>query len=446
MISGSGGTTSTSTGGVTAAAVGDTIDDTAVAYQTSYVATASTSASGITTVNIVDSAHADAVVGSVMLSGGFSGDTFVLSIDGASGTDISIQALAGPVVVPEEASAGIAGLDGLLDNALGTAGVTGTGALVGDSDTTGSPLTVTAVVGGTVSKVFGGGTYFATEYGVLKLAADGSYDYEVNPTKVEKAPTGAPVTDTVLYTVTDGNGLSATAPITFTDYRDPSAVPEVVDVKAGATARYTAGTSGTGALEGDSDPDGVAPSVEAVDASSNIVSNPIAGAYGTLSLNADGSFSYAADSQAALAAAFAANAYDPIHDVFNLAVQGGGGTATSSTLTVEVDPTVLYETASAIAALTQAGITQLVSQGYTGVVATDAMPTLTGTQAVELAAAGLTVGYPTGRSTFTTVTGLPYTTVETDYDANGNITKTTDFNADGSIYTATPRPASPGRT
>jgi VCBS repeat-containing protein len=239
----------------------------------------------------------------------------------------------GPVVVAEKNSAGVGGYEGEPDAARGTAGTGGTGALAGDSDPSSSSLTITAISGGVV------GTAFATKYGALTLNADGSYVYfPAHSAALQSAPTGAPPTDTISFTVTDGDGQTATSTLTIAVYRDPDVVPETVSLLAGATGSFTAGVSGTGALKGASDPDGATLSVGAIDDLSDPLSNPIAGHYGTLTLNTNGSFTYAADSQAALAADFVAADGAPLDDSFTLLVSGPDGTFTTTSLTVAVKP------------------------------------------------------------------------------------------------------------
>jgi VCBS repeat-containing protein len=237
----------------------------------------------------------------------------------------------GPVtVVAEMNEASVAGREGTPTLGRGTAGTDGTGALAGDSDANGAALTITAIEGGTV------GTSFGTQYGALTLNADGSYLYSADASKLANAPIGAPTTDTITFTVSDSNGATANSTLAITDYRDPTAVAEVVATGAGGTVAGTAGTGGTGALAGDSDPDRASLSVVAIDDLGEPESNPIAGSYGTLTLNSDGSYSYTADSAAALASAFSASNGQPLHDGFTLEVAGALSTFALSSLTITV--------------------------------------------------------------------------------------------------------------
>src|ERR1043166_652013 len=85
------------------------------------------------------------------------------------------------------------------------------------------------------------------------------------------------------------------------DRRDREGVAVLVGVvgeHAGA-----AGTGGTGVFSNDSDKDGDAFSITAVNGSGGNVGNSLAGTYGHLTLNANGSYSYTADNTAAIDAA-----------------------------------------------------------------------------------------------------------------------------------------------
>ncbi len=83
-------------------------------------------------------------------------------------------------------------------------------------------------------------------------------------------------------------------------------------------ASGTAGLGGTGVLASDSDRDNDSLSVSAVNGASGNVGTDVAGTYGTLHLNANGSYNYTANS-----------AYDALHanqnvsDVFNFTVSDG---------------------------------------------------------------------------------------------------------------------------
>jgi VCBS repeat-containing protein len=227
------------------------------------------------------------------------------------------------VVVAETNVAGVAGYEGPPTEASGTA-------LAGDTDTAGAALEITAVTGGTI------GTPFATPYGTLTLNADGSYIYFANAASLAAAPTGAPATDVITFAVTDAYGATQNSTLTITDYRDPVAVAETASAVSGGTITGTAGTSGTGALAGDSDPDGASLSAAVINDLGEPESGPTTGSYGALTLNSDGSYAYTADSIAVLATDFAASDGQPLEDSFMLQVSGPLGTFALSTLTIMV--------------------------------------------------------------------------------------------------------------
>ena len=81
----------------------------------------------------------------------------------------------------------------------------------------------------------------------------------------------------------------------------PVVVTETYSDVAGQTVTGTSGTAGTGALAGDSDPGSLALSISAV--TGGTVGSSVAGTYGHLTLNANGSYSYAANMASAIAGA-----------------------------------------------------------------------------------------------------------------------------------------------
>ena len=88
------------------------------------------------------------------------------------------------------------------------------------------------------------------------------------------------------------------------------------------------GTTAGNVLTNDSDPDGDSLAVSAVAGLSGNVGAPLAGEYGHLTLNANGSYSYVADNSAAIAAAATGR---HLHDVFGYTASDGlGGTANAS--------------------------------------------------------------------------------------------------------------------
>ena len=137
------------------------------------------------------------------------------------------------------------------------------GVLANDSDPDGDPLTVTGFTGGT--------------HGTLVLNADGSYSYTVTDLT---GPTGSHLHDVFAYGITDGLGGVAVANLDITLNRAPIAVNDSTAVNKG-------GAVSGNVLANDSDPDGDAIRITSVGGGTF---GHAAGTYGTLTFNADGSY------------------------------------------------------------------------------------------------------------------------------------------------------------
>ena len=111
----------------------------------------------------------------------------------------------GPTVVAETASVVAGGVK------TGTAGTAGTGALAGDSDSSGFSLAISAISGGAL------GVSTAGAYGHLTLNADGSYSYSADISDaISAAAPGSPLVDTFTFTVSDGHGGTINSTLKFT--------------------------------------------------------------------------------------------------------------------------------------------------------------------------------------------------------------------------------------
>ena len=109
------------------------------------------------------------------------------------------------------------------------------GVLAHATDADGDTLTVTAVSDAT-SGAGTVGTSLAGAYGHLTLNANGSYSYVAdNSAAIAAAPTGSHLQDTFSYTVSDGNGGTATASLTITLDRAPVASNSTATDVAGST-------------------------------------------------------------------------------------------------------------------------------------------------------------------------------------------------------------------
>jgi VCBS repeat-containing protein len=160
------------------------------------------------------------------------------------------------------------------------------------------------------------GTYIGA-YGTLVLAANGSYTYTPGAAAA-LLNNGQSANDVFTYVASDGT-VSDTATLTIT-VNGLSGVPNAVD----DTATTTENSSVSGnVLANDTDPENDTLTVD----------NPgtYAGTYGTLTLNANGSYTYVPN-----AAADGLAAGESAQDVFNYTATDGGATD-SATLTVTVN-------------------------------------------------------------------------------------------------------------
>ena len=246
--------------------------------------------------------------------------------------------------------------------------------LTDDSDPDDSAtLTVTAIQpsGGSSSNVTSGTTYtngtsVTGTYGTLVIGADGSYTYTADQSAADDLDAGDSVTDVFTYTVTDENGATTTATITITvngindtpvAQNDVGVIVEdgTLTVANGSNANVTGTYDATGEYSGDvidtsssshadSDADDSASlsisqikkdggSDSAVSSGSSYNSNgtSVTGTYGTLTIGADGSYTYVADQSAA----DDLDLNDSVTDVFVYTLSDGTATTTANiTITV----------------------------------------------------------------------------------------------------------------
>ena len=195
------------------------------------------------------------------------------------------------------------------------------------------------------SPVAGGvGTGIAGTFGVLTLNADGSYSYDGNPDVVP--PTGA--TDTFVYTITDGDGDTSTVTLTITltdsslaASNDDLTVDEAA-LSTGSNPSSTAETM-TGTVVDNVTP-GVAPYTYA------LLSNPT-GTHGTLTFNADGTYSYTLTSTVDGATLDNGITTENNVETFTYQVTDANGNTTTSTITIDVIddiPTATADTNSVV--------------------------------------------------------------------------------------------------
>ncbi|MBB3180299.1 VCBS domain-containing protein [Variovorax sp. Sphag1AA] len=185
--------------------------------------------------------------------------------------------------------------------------------ITNDTDAENDPLTVTQVrtgglaVSGTAGTV---GSVLRGQYGDLTLNADGSYTYLVDnslPAVEALRTSGQTLTDTFTYTIRDIWFATSSAELRITiDGRNDTPIANddnTVSVEAGGIANQTPGLNPTGnVLPNDTDVDSVANGetqrVVTVTSPTGVTADAgqvLTGLYGSLTLNADGSYTYVLD-------------------------------------------------------------------------------------------------------------------------------------------------------
>ena len=149
--------------------------------------------------------------------------------------------------------------------------------------------------------------------------------------------TGSHPVRTITWTVDGGTAnFSTTSQITID--RDPIANNYVVTDAVGISLTATAAT---GVLSNDSDPDDDKLTVTGVSDTTNgsgTIGSAFAGLYGQLTLNADGSYTYAPDEASAINTAPSGS---HLQDSFTYTVSDGNGRVASASLTILIAPVVI---------------------------------------------------------------------------------------------------------
>ncbi|RQW69641.1 DUF4347 domain-containing protein [Halomonas sp. YLB-10] len=304
-----------------------------------------------------DTATVEALAAGETLSETFSYRiTDALGLDDIAVLTITIEgAQDNPVATDNTTSAQAPSTDGA------TPAVDGTGNLIGDNDGDGvdadvdtidqGALAVGAIrpgseaAGGAMTSLGGISASVDGQYGRLTVNADGSYRYVVDGDNaaVQALAAGATLSETFTYRLIDtaGNPDLAELVVTVTGANDPPSpvADQAIAVEAGGTANATPGDDPSGnVLTNDDDVDGQTLSVDQVRFNTTTVNagQPLAGRYGTLTLNADGSFSYVVDnSNPAVEALRTAN--DTLTEVFVYRSVDPLGASTTARLTVTIE-------------------------------------------------------------------------------------------------------------
>ena len=230
-----------------------------------------------------------------------------------------------------------------------------------DLDTT-DVLTVTDVRTGTEAGsgtpgLVGGG--LTGTYGTLTLADDGSYTYVADQPAADALAVGITATDTFTYTISDGNGGtdSAELVITVTGTNDapianpPGGTPGIdfgVYDDTDTVAEDAAAPITGDVLTNDLDPDGDALVVSAVNGVAGNVDNALVGTYGTITLDSDGTYSYALDNTNPAVQALEVG--QSTTETFTYTADDGNGGTATATLTITITGSNHAPTVSATAA------------------------------------------------------------------------------------------------
>ena len=222
----------------------------------------------------------------------------------------------------------------------GTASVSAgaSGVLVNDSDPNGDTLNVTGIATGanrppaSATPVPGGGTSATGTYGSLLLNPDGSYTYTLDNGKpaVNALAVGESLTDTFTYFISDGNGGTASANVVMT-INGTNDGPDAVN-DASSLPANSPGVTGN-ALGNDSDPDtSDRLTVSAVNGAPASVGLPVVGTYGSITVNANGSYTFTPNTTTAKALAAGQTATDG----FTYTISDGHGGSDTATITISL--------------------------------------------------------------------------------------------------------------
>ena len=255
-------------------------------------------------------------------------DTFTYTVSdglgGVTSSTVSFTIDRAPTVAADTGAA--------VESSSGTGNV-----LTNDSDKDGDTLTVSAVngVGGNV------GTSVAGTYGHITINSNGSYTYNADSTAaIDGGATGSHLTDTFTYTANDGHGGTTTTNIVITLDRPPTVAAD--------TGTAVESSSGTGnVLTNDSDRDSDTLTVSAVNGVGGNVGASVAGTYGHITINSNGSYTYNADKTSVIDGAATGS---HLTDTFSYAASDGHGGTTTTNIVVTLDraPTVVADTGAAV--------------------------------------------------------------------------------------------------
>lgn len=195
------------------------------------------------------------------------------------------------------------------------------------------------------------GNALAGAYGSLVINADGSYTYTVDDDNatVQALLPGQTLTEVFVYTVRDTAGAISTATLTLTIQGADDAPTAVIDtaaaVEAGGIDNGTAGVDPSGnVLANDGDVDNPGPELRVIgvrtgpeigSGTAGTLGQALVGLYGTLTLNADGSYTYVVDNDNPAVQALRQSG-DVLRDFFTYTMRDPGGQTDSAMLVITV--------------------------------------------------------------------------------------------------------------
>jgi VCBS repeat-containing protein len=172
-------------------------------------------------------------------------------------------------------------------------------------------------------------------YGSLTVQANGSYDYALNnaSSTVQALAAGQTATDTFTYTMKNGANTPFTSTLTVTVTGANDAPTAIADTNSIAE---DAASITDNVLSNDTDPDtGDTKTVSAI--TGGTIGSAMTGAYGNLTLNADGSYTYALDNTNTSVQALGAG--HSLTETFNYTMKDAADAASASTLTITINGT-----------------------------------------------------------------------------------------------------------
>jgi large repetitive protein len=271
---------------------------------------------------------------------GFDKTTLTITITGVNDA---------PKANPDTNSTTVGSTTPVSGNVLGGTGRAPTD--VTDTDPENDPLTVCGVIAGNSASVpsTGVGAAIPGNYGVIRINANGTYNYVVDTTKpaVASLASGAVLTDVFTYCLSDGKGGFDKTTLTITirgPNTAPDALPDTNSTVAGATTPALGnvlGGSGKAPTDvTDTDPENDPLTVCGVLAGNSTstptgnVGSPVAGTYGSVTINANGTYSYQVNNSNP--AVFNLPVGSTLSDVFTYCATDNKGGSDKTTLTITI--------------------------------------------------------------------------------------------------------------